>query len=210
MARIKGTTAEQTRERIIGAALELFTERAFAGTTLRDIAERLSLTKSSMYYHFSSKDALLDAILEPLTRSLDELTAATVAGRAQLTPGDQPGSDAFKIATVRRFVEVQLTNIPLMRSLLFDPSAMRAMQERRKSEGFADEFERAFSGSDDEAVRMQHRCAMGAVSGAVLLTVNAQLRSNPRTTQGELTVRAQAHAEVLVRAALAILGIAEK
>jgi AcrR family transcriptional regulator len=210
MARIRGTTAEQTRQRIIDAALELFTERAFAGTTLRDIAERLSLTKSSMYYHFSSKDALLDAILAPLTQSLDELSAATVAARAQLTPGDQAASDAFKIATVRRFVEVQLTNIPLMRSLLFDPSAMRAMRDRHKSVGFADEFERAFSGSDDEAVRMQHRCAMGAINGALLLTANAQLRSNPQTPHSELIVRAQTHAEVLVRSALAILGIAEK
>ncbi|MDX6522608.1 MAG: hypothetical protein QOI17_121 [Gaiellales bacterium] len=209
MARIKGTTAEQTRERIIDAALELFTERAFAGTTLRDIAERLSLTKSSMYYHFSSKDALLDAILAPLTQSLDELTAATVAARAQLTPGDRAGLDAFTIATVRRLVEVQLTNIPLMRSLLFDPSAMRAMQERHKSFGFADEFERAFSGSDDEAVRVQHRCAIGAVNGALLLTANAQLRSNPHTSHGELSLKAQAHAEVLVRSALAVLGIAE-
>jgi AcrR family transcriptional regulator len=210
MARIKGTTAEQTRQRIIDAALDLFTERAFAGTTLRDIAERLSLTKSSMYYHFSSKDALLDAILAPLTQSLDELSAATVAGRAQLKPGDQAGLVAFKIATVRRFVDVQLTNIPLMRSLLFDPSAMRAMQDRHKSFGFANDFERAFSGSDDESVRMQHRCAMGAISGALLLTANAQLRSNPHTPHGELTVRAQAHAEVLVRSALAILGIVEE
>jgi hypothetical protein len=96
-----------------------------------------------------------------------------------------------------------------MRSLLFDPSAMRAMQERHKSFGFADEFERAFSGSDDEAVRVQHRCAMGAINGALLLTANAQLRSNPHTPPAELTVRAQAHAEVLVRSALAILGIAE-
>ena len=45
-----------TRERIKQVALELFTEQGYEGTSLREIAERLGVTKAALYYHFKSKD----------------------------------------------------------------------------------------------------------------------------------------------------------
>jgi AcrR family transcriptional regulator len=51
-----------TRERILDTALDLFIEQGFDGTSLREIAERLRLTKAALYYHFSSKDDLLMAL----------------------------------------------------------------------------------------------------------------------------------------------------
>ena len=97
MVRTKGATAEQTRQRIIDAALELFAERTFAGTAMRDIADALSVTKAAVYYHFDSKDALLDAILRPLAESLDQLVQRTIATRAALEPTDATGDIALKV-----------------------------------------------------------------------------------------------------------------
>jgi AcrR family transcriptional regulator len=53
---------KDTRERILHVALDLFTEQGFDGTSLRQIAERLGVTKAALYYHFESKDDILLAL----------------------------------------------------------------------------------------------------------------------------------------------------
>jgi AcrR family transcriptional regulator len=55
---------EQTRERILDAAEELFAERGFDGTTLRDVASKVGLRNPSLYNHFDSKESLYGAVLE--------------------------------------------------------------------------------------------------------------------------------------------------
>ncbi len=56
------STAVNTRERILDVALDLFTEQGFDGTSLRQIAEQLGVTKAALYYHFTSKDDILLAL----------------------------------------------------------------------------------------------------------------------------------------------------
>ncbi len=51
-----------TRERILDVALDLFTDQGFDGTSMREIAERLHLSKPAIYYHFASKDEILMAL----------------------------------------------------------------------------------------------------------------------------------------------------
>jgi AcrR family transcriptional regulator len=55
-----------TRETIRAVALELFSDKGFEQTSLREIAERVGLTKASLYYHYPSKQALLLAVVEPV------------------------------------------------------------------------------------------------------------------------------------------------
>lgn len=55
-----------TRETIRAVALELFSDKGFEQTSLREIAERVGLTKASLYYHYPSKQALLLAVVEPM------------------------------------------------------------------------------------------------------------------------------------------------
>lgn len=62
-----------TRTRILDAALELFSEHGFDGTTLQQIADRLGFTKAALYYHFRSKDDLLQALIAPAAVGLDAL-----------------------------------------------------------------------------------------------------------------------------------------
>ena len=65
-----------TRARILDAALELFSEHGFDGTTLQEIADRLGFTKAALYYHFRSKDDLLQALIAPAVTGLDTLLGA--------------------------------------------------------------------------------------------------------------------------------------
>ena len=54
--------AVSTRERVLDVALDLFTEKGFDRTSLREIAEKLGVTKAALYYHFASKDDILMAL----------------------------------------------------------------------------------------------------------------------------------------------------
>ena len=54
--------ANSTRERILNVALELFGAQGYDGTSLRQIAEQLGVTKAALYYHFESKEDILRAL----------------------------------------------------------------------------------------------------------------------------------------------------
>ncbi len=54
--------ANSTRERILDVALDLFLAQGYDGTSLRQIAERLGVTKAALYYHFESKEDILLAL----------------------------------------------------------------------------------------------------------------------------------------------------
>ncbi|MGH7642302.1 MAG: TetR/AcrR family transcriptional regulator [Candidatus Dormibacteria bacterium] len=53
-----------TRERILESALDLFSEQGFDKTSLREVAERVGVTKAALYYHFRSKEELLASLVE--------------------------------------------------------------------------------------------------------------------------------------------------
>ena len=53
-----------TRQQILDASLRLFSERGFARTTVRDIARQAGITDAAIYYHFDSKQELLEALVE--------------------------------------------------------------------------------------------------------------------------------------------------
>jgi AcrR family transcriptional regulator len=60
-----------TRSRILGSALELFAARGYERTSLRQIAERLGVSKAAVLYHFPTKDRILAELAEPLVRDLE-------------------------------------------------------------------------------------------------------------------------------------------
>ncbi|MGC5321154.1 TetR family transcriptional regulator [Micromonospora arida] len=65
--------ADDTRTRILRAALDLFAEHGYQRTSLRQIGERLRLTKTAILYHFPAKENLLAALVEPLVADLEAL-----------------------------------------------------------------------------------------------------------------------------------------
>ncbi|MFD4247220.1 TetR/AcrR family transcriptional regulator [Streptomyces sp. NPDC058525] len=64
-----------TRQRIQDVALELFVEQGYEKTSLREIAERLEVTKAALYYHFKTKEDIIVSVFADLTRPVDELIA---------------------------------------------------------------------------------------------------------------------------------------
>lgn len=80
---------ERTAERILDAAEELFAERGYNGTTLRDVATRVGVRPPSLYNHFASKDALYAAVLERGIGPLMVVLARSAA--AQTSEPSDPG-----------------------------------------------------------------------------------------------------------------------
>jgi AcrR family transcriptional regulator len=64
-----------TRVRIQQVALELFAEQGYDRTSLREIAERLGVTKAALYYHFKSKEDIVRSFTEDYFARLDALIA---------------------------------------------------------------------------------------------------------------------------------------
>ncbi|WP_433598133.1 TetR/AcrR family transcriptional regulator [Nocardia sp. CA-135953] len=62
-----------TRERIRTVAIELFAERGYETTSLREIAERLGVTKAALYYHFRTKEDIVASLIEDLRRGIDDI-----------------------------------------------------------------------------------------------------------------------------------------
>ena len=60
--------AEGTKERILEAALELFAEKGYLGTSMSDIAGQLGITKGALYKHYASKQEILDSVVERMNR----------------------------------------------------------------------------------------------------------------------------------------------
>ena len=56
--------AESPRDQILSAAAKLFRDRGFAAATLRQIAAAANMQAGSIYYHFASKEEILDAVLD--------------------------------------------------------------------------------------------------------------------------------------------------
>jgi AcrR family transcriptional regulator len=64
--------SEETRRRILEAALELFREKGFEQTTMRDIAERASMALGAAYYYFDSKEKLVFAYYQTSVKEMQE------------------------------------------------------------------------------------------------------------------------------------------
>ena len=73
-----------TKRRIIDAAYGLFYSSGFARAGVDDIAEAAGVTKRTLYYHFDSKDALVEAVLA----NQNELALARIQSWAQRLTGD--------------------------------------------------------------------------------------------------------------------------
>ena len=56
--------AKDTKERILMAALDMFSKKGYEGTNIRELAASLELVKSGIYKHYESKEAIWNALLD--------------------------------------------------------------------------------------------------------------------------------------------------
>ena len=76
-----------TKDRILGAAEELFAQYGFAGTSLRQVTSHADVNIAAVNYHFGSKDNLVNEVFR---RRMDEMTAARL-GQLEQARSAHPG-----------------------------------------------------------------------------------------------------------------------
>ena len=76
--------SEETRTRILEAALAVFRERGFAQATMREIAAQAQVAVGAAYYYFDSKDAMVMALYERAQSEIGPATGAMLDGAKTL------------------------------------------------------------------------------------------------------------------------------
>jgi len=79
-ARATRPSGDATRDRIVAAATDLFSERSYDGATTRDIAARAGVTQPLVSYHFRSKEDLWRAAVDTLFDRLNDTMYARIEG----------------------------------------------------------------------------------------------------------------------------------
>ena len=64
--------AKDTKERILAAALDMFSQNGYAGTNIRELTASLGLVKSGLYKHFKSKEEIWNSLLDEMIAYYDE------------------------------------------------------------------------------------------------------------------------------------------
>ena len=111
--------ANDTRERILDAALKMFSQNGYAGTNIRELSASLGLVKSGIYKHFESKEEIWNTLLDrmiayygerfgsadhlpPVPDSLEELVDMTMR-MAGLTIHDEKIIMTRKLLSIEQF-----------------------------------------------------------------------------------------------------------
>lgn len=186
------TPPADTRQRILDIATDLFREHGYAGTSIRDIADGLGMTKAALYYHFNCKDAVLDALVAPTISAIEAFIDA-----AEKTPPDCP-SELF-----RQFVTILGRNAAILSTALGDPVVLRIEAGRFRLLEKQTRLVMLIAGPDADEVRLiRARAALGAIRAAMETLVPICGEANdPLAIQRNV----ERHRETIVAAAVGAL-----
>ena len=148
--------ANDTKERILAAALEMFSKNGYAGTNIRELSASLGLVKSGVYKHYESKEAIWNALLDqmiayygehfgssehlpPVPDSLEELTRLTMQ-MVNITVHDEKIIMTRKVLTLEQFRDTRA----------------RELATKHFLTGLTDIFTRIFTGMMDKGLLRKH------------------------------------------------------
>jgi AcrR family transcriptional regulator len=153
-----------TRAQVQQVALELFAEQGYEKTSLREIAERLGVTKAALYYHFKSKEDIVHSFTDDYFAEIDGLLEWAK---------DQPRTEETRREILDRYVGIVLGGGEVFRFLEQNRAAVQAMEASK------DRFTR-FRGRLDALVDL-------------LAGPGAPLRDRVRASAAMLSVGAACH-----------------
>ena len=144
--------AKDTKERILEAALEMFSQKGYAGTNIRELTASLGLVKSSMYRHFKSKEEIWNTLLDEMI--------AYYGARFGSTENLPPIPDSLEglVAMTRHMTDVTIRDekIIMTRKLLsieqFRDDRARDLATKHFLTGLKEMFTHIFAGMMDKGL----------------------------------------------------------
>lgn len=131
------------REDIIHTAAQIFRQKGYHATSMRDIAEAVHLRKASLYHHISSKQELLLAIL-------DEALDVLIEDLQEVAQAPLPPEEKLRLA-MRKYIERITTNADLAAVLLLEHRNLDP-EYRRRHIARRDRFEALWRGIVREGI----------------------------------------------------------
>jgi AcrR family transcriptional regulator len=113
------TPRTDTRSRVQKVALELFAEQGYEKTSLREIAERLGVTKAALYYHFKSKEDIVHSFTDDYFEEIDHLLDWAK---------DQPQTEETQREILDRYVGIVLAGSEVFHFLEQNRAAVQGME----------------------------------------------------------------------------------
>ena len=152
--------AKGTKDRILAAALDMFSQNGYAGTNIRELTAALGLVKSSMYRHFESKEEIWNSLLDEMIAYYDERF-----GSAEHLP---PAPDSLEglVSMTMRMVDFTIHDEKVIktRKLLtieqFRDERARALATKQFLTGLRDMFTPIFAGMMDKGLLRRDDPAM--------------------------------------------------
>ena len=197
--------AKDTKERILTAALDMFSQNGYAGTNIRELTASLGLVKSAMYRHFESKEQIWDALLDEMIAYYD----ARFGSPERLPP--VPASWEELLAMTMRMVDFTIHDerIVKVRKLLtieqFRDDRARELATKHFLTGLEEMFTRLFAGMMDKGLLRRDDPAMLAF--AYTAPISALIHLCDR--EPEKTDAAIGQIEAFVRHFIKTYGVAE-
>ncbi|OCB45780.1 TetR family transcriptional regulator [Mycobacterium vulneris] len=174
--------SELTRQKIIAAAVDLFSEHGYPATGLGDIIARAEMTKGALYYHFDSKESLAEAIIS------DGGTAMLATFRA-ITDSSSPALEntihgLFVVADFARSDKVAQIGMQLLRTF----SGINAAATRVYT-SWLDELRHQLTQAADEGDLRENLDIAGAAEVILGSMLGAEALSRANATGTDLRAR---------------------
>jgi len=192
--------AEVTRERILNADEKLFAERGITSTSMRALTHAAGVNLASAHYHFGSKEALLDAVVESRARPLNVVRISRLETHLEDCAGERPKVEAifraFLMPALEKVTDAPEANRHLPR--LFarveaqPPEVLEPLYRKHfgsVASRFVDALQCALPGLPKEVVADRFRLAMG--SFYALFSGNCALDFIPGHPPGEVDLDAK-------------------
>lgn len=143
---------QKTKQRILDAALELFSTQGFEATSIAQIADAVGVRKASLYSHFDSKQDILDCLIESIMEGYSKHSVRSLADRVgdeldpdgvvrlvteqiRYTVHDEHVSRARKMLTIEQYRSPQLAELKTQRSYTDVLAFAEELMERLVSKG---------------------------------------------------------------------------
>ena len=144
--------ANDTKERILDAALEMFSRNGYAGTNIRELSASLGLVKSGVYKHFESKEAIWNALLDKMIAYYEEHFGSA----EHLPPVPDTLEELVSMTMQMVNITVRDERIVMTRKLLsieqFRDERARDLATKHFLTGLTDMFTRLFRGMMDKGL----------------------------------------------------------
>ena len=198
--------ANVTKDKILDAALEMFSRNGYAGTNIRELSASLGLVKSGVYKHYESKEAIWNALLDHMIAYYEDHF-----GSADRLPPVPDSAEALTRLTMRMVnITVHDEKIVMTRKVLtleqFRDGRARELATKHFLTGLTEIFTRIFAGMMDRSLIRRDDPAMLAF--AYTAAISALIHLCDR--EPEKTEAATARIEAFVRHFIETCGVTDR